>query len=266
MKVLHSMRALGLGLALCLGAAQVVAQEVAPTAANTETSLGLNTESAVRDSVQTERLERIRQRFEAGFEGVDVDEVRATPFAELYEVRIANDVLYVNEEVDYVLQGALVDVASRTDLTAMRLEDLRRVDFSSLPLDQAVSYTKGDGSRQLVVFEDPNCIYCKRLHQSLSEIDDVTVHTLMFPILSPDSRVKAESVWCAEDSAAVWQAWMLEGVEPPAATCDNPIEQTLALGMSLGVRGTPALIFSDGSQVGGWLPTDQLEEKLDRIP
>ena len=149
----------------------------------------------------------------------------------------------MNEEVSFVLQGALVDVATRTDLTAQRLEAINRVDFSSLPLDKAIPYVKGDGSRQIAVFEDPNCIYCKRLHESLSEIDNVTVYSLMFPILSPDSLVKAESIWCAENPSQAWQDWMLAGIEPTPMTCENPIEQTLQFGMSLGIEGTPAIIF-----------------------
>lgn len=213
----------------------------------------------------TQRLQHIQQRFEAGFDGVKVDEVRATPFANLFEVRIAQDVLYVDEQVEFVLQGSLIDVATRTDLTANRVEDLKRVDFSSLPLDQAIRYVKGDGKRTIAIFEDPNCIYCKRLHETLKAIDNITVYSFMFPILSPDSMIKAESIWCADDQAAAWQAWMTTATEPKPATCTNPIKESLALGMSLGVQGTPAIFFTDGSRVGGWLPADQLEEKLRSI-
>src|SRR3546814_996633 len=71
------------------------------------------------------------------------------------------------------------------------------VAFSSLPLDLAIKQVKGDGSRKIAVFEDPNCGYCKRLHQALQNVDNITVYTLLFPILSPDSTVKARNIWCA---------------------------------------------------------------------
>lgn len=216
-------------------------------------------------STESHDFEQVKQRFEAEFEGITVDEVSQTPFEGLLELRLGKEVLYTNPTVDFVLQGSLVDVASRTDLTAQRLEQLNRVDFSIFPLDQAIKLVKGDGTRQMVVFEDPNCIYCKRLHQSLEEIDNVTVYTLLYPILTPDSKVKSESVWCAEDSAAAWSAWMLDNKEPAAQNCENPIESLLALGMSLGVQGTPAIFFEDGSRANGWLPADQLELRLNEV-
>lgn len=216
-------------------------------------------------SVQPAALEQIKQKFEETFEGIEVDEVRATPFPELYEVRLGSELLYTNAGLDFVLQGALVDVSTLTDLTAQRIEELNRVDFASLPLKQAVKQVKGDGSRQIVVFEDPNCVYCKRLHETFAELDNLTVYTLMFPILAPDSRTIAEHVWCADDAAQAWSDWMLNEKLPAEVTCDNPIDGLLELGLDLGVQGTPAIFFEDGSRVNGWLPADKLEAKLQSV-
>ncbi|GGE56770.1 thiol:disulfide interchange protein DsbC [Paenalcaligenes hominis] len=223
---------------------------------------GAATAAETSVSVAPEVLTQAKERFESQFDGIVVDEVSATPFDGILELRLGKDVLYTNSSVDFILQGSLVDVASRTDLTAQRLEQLNRVDFSSLPLDKAIKTVKGDGSRQLVVFEDPNCIYCKRLHQSFAEIDNLTVYSLLYPILSPDSKSKSEHVLCAEDPAAAWSAWMVDNKTPTVKTCDNPIDELLQLGLSLGVQGTPALFFEDGSRANGWLPPEQLEQRL----
>src|SRR3546814_9562552 len=120
------------------------------------------------------------------------------------------------------------------------------VAFSSLPLDLAIKQVKGDGSRKIAVFEDPNCGYCKRLHQALQNVDNITVYTLLFPILSPDSTVKARNIWCAKDQAATWRDWMLNGKTPPEANCEAPLDTLLALGRKLMMQGTPAIIFADG--------------------
>src|SRR5690606_19323702 len=130
---------------------------------------------------------------------------------------------------DYVLQGALIDAKNRRDLTAERLEELSKVSCSSLPLELAGKLVKGNGARKIAVFEDPNCGYRKRLHQALKQVDDITVYTFLFPILSPDSTEKARNIWCAKDQAATWRAWMLEGKVPPEAVCDTPVETVLAL-------------------------------------
>ena len=116
-----------------------------------------------------------------------------------------------------------------------------------------------------MAFEDPNCGYCKRLHETLNEVDNVTVYTLLYPILSPDSHEKSRNIWCAPDRVAAWRAWMLEGVTPPEAKCDTPIEEIAALGRKMTIRGTPALFFADGSRVNGAMPLTALVEKLDAV-
>lgn len=211
------------------------------------------------------QAESIRRHFEARFPGIQVTLVRATPLAGLYEVQVGMDLLYTDETADYVLQGSLIDARARRDLTAERIEVLQQVAFDSLPLDKAIKQVKGDGSRQVAVFEDPNCGYCKQLHRTLLEVDDVTVYTFLFPILSPDSMVKARDIWCAADSAQAWKDWMLEGKVPAAAQCETPIRETLALGRKLNVQGTPALFFADGTRLNGAPPLAVLEKKLDAL-
>lgn len=211
-------------------------------------------------------LESVKDAFEMRFGGLQATAVRAAPVPGIYEVQLGMDLIYVDADVNYVFQGSLMDAATGVDLTAARMQKLSEVPFETLPLEYAIQVVKGDGSRKLAVFEDPNCVYCKQLHASLKDIDNITLYSFQFPILSPDSRTKANNIWCAGDSAAVLQAWMLEGAEPPAAQCDDsPVEQVLKLGNELMVRGTPALFFEDGSRISGTLPADQLSLKLDSM-
>lgn len=209
--------------------------------------------------------ESVRKGFAERFPGIDITDVKPTPFPGLFEIQIGMDLLYTDAKVDYILQGSLVDAKTRRDLTAQRLEKLAQVSFSSLPLELAVKQVKGNGARKMAIFEDPNCGYCKRLHETLKGVDNTTIYTFLFPILSPDSEVKARNVWCAKDQAAAWQDWMLDGKTPPDATCETPVDTVLALGKKLMVQGTPAIIFADGSRVNGALPLDALQKKLDAL-
>lgn len=255
----------GLGTALAQGqvADKVVTTTV--TGAATTVSAAANT-SAQDGQADPALLDSVKAAFEKRFEGVEIEKVRTTPVPGLYEVQIGMDLVYVDADVNYVMQGSLIDARTRTDLTAMRIQKLSEVPFDTLPLELAVKQVKGDGSRKLAVFEDPNCGYCKQFHRSLKDIDNITVYTFLFPILSPDSVSKARDVWCASDSAAVWKDWMVNGKVPPAAQCDdNPVEQVMALGQQLMVRGTPAILFGDGSRVNGALPADELARRLDAM-
>lgn len=182
----------------------------------------------------------------------------------LYEVLVQGQIYYVDPEVTFVLAGRMFDPRTREDLTQKRLDTALKVDFKSLPLDRAVKTVRGDGSRVLVTFEDPNCGYCKRLWQNMAQLNNVTIYTFLYPILSPDSHEKSKAIWCSKDRAASWDEHMVQNKAPAAAAadCKNPLEQNVALGRDLGINGTPTLIFADGTRAAGALPVPNIEQRL----
>jgi thiol:disulfide interchange protein DsbC len=194
-----------------------------------------------------------------------IDEVSKTPIPGIYELRIGADVLYTDEQGQYVFQGSLIDTKSRANLTEARIAKLTQIDFASLPLKDAILIKQGTGARKLVVFGDPNCGYCKKLERELLSLKDVSIYTFLYPILGPDSNVKARDIWCARDPGKVWRGWMVEGNAPPKAmgTCDSSaLERNMALGTRSRVTGTPAVVFEDGSRSPGAIPADQLESRI----
>jgi thiol:disulfide interchange protein DsbC len=194
-----------------------------------------------------------------------IDEVSKTPIPGIYELRIGADVLYTDEQGQYVFQGSLIDTKSRANLTEARIAKLTQIDFASLPLKDAILIKQGTGARKLVVFGDPNCGYCKKLERELLSLKDVSIYTFLYPILGPDSNVKARDIWCARDPGKVWRGWMVEGNTPPKAmgTCDSSaLERNMALGTRSRVSGTPAVVFEDGSRSPGAIPADQLESRI----
>jgi thiol:disulfide interchange protein DsbC len=206
--------------------------------------------------------DQIRQKVEARL-NAKVDSVTRMPFG-LYEVVLGNEVLYVDAAVNYVFAGRVFDARTREDLTQKKRDELLRVDFAALPLEQAVKIVRGNGSRVLVTFEDPNCSYCKKLYRDLRNLRDVTIYTFLYPILSQDSFEKSRNVWCAKDRAAAWDELMGDGKAPPAAApdCRHPLQQNLALGQKLDVTGTPTIVFTDGSRLPGAVPVERIEERL----
>jgi len=212
-------------------------------------------------AVAADQSAAVQKRFESLFEGVPVDGVVRTPYG-LYEVQVGGELLYTDENVSYIMQGVLIDTATRTNVTSERQEALSAVPFEELPLELAFVQKHGSGSRRMAVFEDPNCGYCKQMRHALRELEDVTIYTFMYPILSPDSAEKVEAVWCTDDKAAAWDAWMLNGREPAAAKCKAPVAELVALGQRLNVRGTPTTIFEDGTRISGALPLATIEARL----
>ncbi len=210
----------------------------------------------------------IKKALEPRLGGAKIEAIRETPYGGLYEVRVAGDILYTDKKGEYLFIGHVYDTKTSTNLTRARVDEINKIKFTDLPFEMALKQVKGNGKRQIAVFEDPNCGYCKRLRQTtLKEIDNVTIYTFMYNILSEDSFVKSKNIWCAADRVKAWDDWMINGKLPPTApaACESPNDKVLALGQKLRIQGTPAIFFTDGSRIPGAIDLKGLEAKLDSL-
>ncbi|WP_020654836.1 DsbC family protein [Massilia niastensis] len=210
----------------------------------------------------------IRKALEPRLGGAKIESVKETPYGGMYEVRVSGDILYTDKKGEYLFIGQVYDVKSSRNLTRERIDDINKIKFTDLPTELALKQVKGNGKRMIAVFEDPNCGYCKRLRQTaLKDIDNVTIYTYMYNILSEDSIMKSKNIWCAPNRLKAWDDWMLNGKLPgtaPAA-CEAPHDKVLALGQKLRITGTPTIFFTDGSRIPGAVDLKTLEAKLSSI-
>jgi thiol:disulfide interchange protein DsbC len=210
----------------------------------------------------------IRKNVEPRLGGAKIESIKETPYGGLYELRVAGDILYTDKKGDYLVIGHVYDAKTTRDLTRERIDDINKIKFSDLPFNDAIKQVKGDGKRVIAVFEDPNCGYCKRLRQTtLKDLNNVTIYTFMYNILSEDSFVKSKNIWCSADRSKAWDEWMINGKAAPSATasCETPNDKVLALGQKLKIQGTPAIFFADGSRIPGAVDQATLEKKLQSI-
>lgn len=209
----------------------------------------------------------VKKAVEAAYPKFKVEKVTKTPYAGLYEVFMGGQIIYTDEKLSFLIaEGRLVDPKTKKDITGERLEELTKIDFSTLPLNQAIKVVKGNGSRKLVVFSDVDCPYCKRLERNeLSNITDVTIYTFLYPIeqLHPDAANKSKLIWCAKDRVKAWEDWILrDRLASSAGSCDVPLEKVGELARKIGVTSTPTLIFSDGKRMLGAQPYKEIERML----
>lgn len=209
----------------------------------------------------------VKKAVEAAYPKFKVEKVTKTPYAGLYEVFMGGQIIYTDEKLSFLIaEGRLVDPKTKKDITGERLEELTKIDFSTLPLNQAIKVVKGNGSRKLVVFSDVDCPYCKRLERNeLSNITDVTIYTFLYPIeqLHPDAANKSKLIWCAKDRVKAWEDWILrDQLASSAGSCDVPLEKVGELARKIGVTSTPTLIFSDGKRMLGAQPHKEIERAL----
>lgn len=204
----------------------------------------------------------IRQSLQSKFPGAGkIEHIVKTPYAGLYEVVIGDQLLYTDEQGEYIFDGSVIDAKSRRDLSEERRRVLFAIDFDKLPLELAVKEVKGNGKRKLAIFTDPNCPYCKRLEKELSGVSDVTLYLFMYPIF-PGSAEIVRNVLCSKDPVKAWNDWMLKDISPAKAVCKTQTDKVMALGQKLHVNGTPNLIFGNGIQAPGYLPAKELEKNL----
>ena len=193
-----------------------------------------------------------------------IDEVRRTPMAGLFELRVdGTEIYYTDATGNFLFQGQLIDTRTQRNLTEERQQKISAIDFASLPIKDAVTMVRGKGERKLAIFEDPNCGYCKRFERELQKADNITVYLFLYPILGKDSADKSKAIWCAKDPGKAWHDWMLRDQAPSTASCDTAaIKRNVEFGQKMKITGTPTLVFVDGTRVPGAIELAQVEKLL----
>ena len=217
--------------------------------------------------VVDDSIEQVKKAVEAKL-GTKVTSVVKSPYLGLYEIYADGQIVYADEQITVLIAGTLIDGKTMKNVTNERMQKLSAIKFSELPLELAVKQVRGNGKRVMASFEDPNCGYCKKLAKEMSKLDNVTIYTFLYPILSPDSLEKSNQVWCSADKAKAWNDWMQEGKAPSAkGDCDtSAVKKTVDLGRKLAISGTPTMFFADGERIPGAIPLAQIEQKLAPAP
>ncbi len=230
-------------------------------------ALGLAASSGAQD-VKTDTA-RIQKTLQARLPKITIEKVQPSQWPWLYEVITDGELFYTDATGDYLFYGKVMDTRTREDLTTKRWNDLLKVEFKDLPLTLAMKQVKGNGSRKLAIFADPDCPFCVRFEKTLQDVTNITIYTFLFPLegIHPGSTDRAKRIWCAADRQATWSAWMLTKKElPQASDCNTEALNTLVkLGEKLKVTGTPTLMFEDGHRVPGAIDKEQLEEEFSAV-
>lgn len=200
--------------------------------------------------------------------GAKVESVTKSGYLGLYEIYADGNILYTDEKMTaFIAGGQLIEGKTMKNVTEERMRKLTAIRFGDLPLDRAIKQVRGDGRRVLATFEDPNCGYCKRLAKDLQKLDNVTIYTFLYPILSEDSIRKSKQIWCAADRAKAWNDWMVEGRAPAGKEdCDtSAVVKNQEFGRRLNISGTPTIFFADGERIPGAMPLPKIEQKLSQL-
>jgi thiol:disulfide interchange protein DsbC len=207
----------------------------------------------------------IRQALAKSMPSVKVGSIKPSEINGLYEVTVGGNIVYASGDGKYLIQGHLVDIAARTDLTEEKLGGARKQALEKLGQDKMIVFTPKNSKYTVSIFTDIDCGYCRKLHSEIDQYmaEGITIQYLFFPRAGKgsDSYNKAISVWCADDRKAALTA-AKKGDTPPAKTCANPVDEHMQLAEEFEVKGTPMIVTEKGNIFPGYLPAKQLAEAL----
>jgi thiol:disulfide interchange protein DsbC len=197
-----------------------------------------------------------------------IDRIGAAPMPGFREVIVDGKVVYVSDDGRYLVQGSVIDLERQLDMGQVALAGLRRELLAGVPQADRIVFAPAEPVHTVTVFTDVECGYCRRFHQDIAELNrrGIAVEYLAFPRMGPGSEdfEKMVSVWCAPDRRkALTDAKADRAV--PDRECSNPVAAHYALGRKAGLTGTPMILAEDGTQLGGYVPPDELVERLDQL-
>jgi len=194
--------------------------------------------------------------------------ISETPIDGILMVQVGGDIVYMTADGNFMIQGRVVNMDTREDLTELAKSEVRRELIVGVDTTKQITFSPEEPDYDLMVFTDIDCGYCRKLHAQVAAYNEngIAIHYMAFPRAGIGSRSyeKAVAVWCADDQQeAMTQAKL--GGEPDPDQCENPVAEQYQLGMALGVTGTPALLTADGTLIPGYVPPAQLRERLDKM-
>jgi thiol:disulfide interchange protein DsbC len=207
----------------------------------------------------------IKEAIAKSMPAMKIDSIKPAQIKGMYEISVGTNVFYVSEDGKYLIEGHLIDIAARKDLTENRQNEAHVAALKNLGEDKMIIFQPKTSKHTVTIFTDIDCGYCRKLHSEIDSYmaENITIRYIFFPRAGKDSESykKAVSVWCADDRKAALTA-AKKGEAVKNKTCNNPVDEHMKLGMEFQVNGTPTIISETGVVYPGYLSAKQLAETL----
>ena len=179
--------------------------------------------------------------------------------------------IFVDFSKKYVLAGSIIRIATGEDLTQQRMAQLnkgkaaaapssaaaKKVDIKSIPVDDAILLGRADARSKVIVFTDPECPYCKKVHSEMQEVvkadPNIAFLIKLMPLKShPNSYGLSKAILCSTNPLSVLEAFFHGTAVAPSACPTTKVDETLATARQLGITSTPTLVLPDGTILPGY--------------
>ena len=202
--------------------------------------------------------------------GTKVTDLESSPIPGIYQFVQGAEVSYLTADGKYFLDGNVYDMATRANLTEALRARARAALIDAVPESQMLSFSPKNPLYTITVFTDVDCQYCRKLHSEMAELNrlGIRVRYLFYPRTGPNTESwrKAEVVWCSADrNDALTRAKAGAQLDMNKTCGPTPVAREYALGQSLGVRGTPAIVTESGDFINGNMPPRDLLQAIKQL-
>ena len=226
----------------------------------------------VVNAEESKEIQQLRAALAKTMPDLPITSISESPIPGLLELVTGAQVYYITPNGKYVIEGNIIDVERRIDMTAQRKGRTQVAAINKIGDEKMVVYepTAGESQdRTITVFTDASCGYCRKLHQEIDGLlsQGVRVRYLLYPRagLNTDASRVLESVWCSDNQqASMDMAKAGRRIDP--LSCENPIEEHIAMARQVGLQGTPMIFLDNGLVVPGYRPPDELIRLLASEP
>lgn len=196
----------------------------------------------------------------------EVKDVKLAPVGGLWQIELEANGQRGAVFVDFS-KKFLLNISQIVPIESIKKPEPRKIDFSKIPLKDAVVLGEKKAKKKVAVFTDPDCPYCRKLHEELKEVvakrKDVAFYLMLFPLpMHKEAYPKVQAVLCERSLDLAELAFAGKAVPEPKCG-KEAVERNIALAGALQINSTPTLVRDDGLVLSGALPVDRLIEWID---
>ncbi len=198
--------------------------------------------------------------------------IKLTPLKSLWEIDVESGgkkaVVYIDITKKYLISGQILDIKSKRNLTQESGETLNKIDPSKIPLNDALVLGDKNAKKRVIVFTDPDCPFCAKLHPELKKVlaerKDVVFFIKMFPLpIHKEAAEKSKAIVCEKSLAMLEAAFDKKPISKPKCKT-SAVDDNIALGKKIGITGTPSLVMPDGRVISGFRDANALKASIDK--
>jgi thiol:disulfide interchange protein DsbC len=221
---------------------------------------------SVASAADDAALEEVRAKMSTMFEQIGPENITRSPVDGWFTVHKGSIIAYVSEDGRYLLQGDMIDLDTQKNLSEETRSIARRAVMKSIDDSMAITFSPDEVKHRVTIFTDVDCTYCRRLHSQIDEYlaAGIEVSYLLYPRNGPASRSwsTSEEIWCSRDRNHALTAAKLDRSFESQKCNSSAVTESYMLGQDVGLTGTPAILFEDGTLVSGYLPPATLAGRL----